>query len=298
MKKSLCPPPFAILGAILLWSGSGMDARANVTGVITSNVDAYFGSQSDANQDRFPLSLPPTWIPVGLGPYSLTSTFLIASAPPPLGNVAPSGLTPFSGAGSFSSFFDVPGNMASSLITGFATPTIPSPIDDAQIGLSMSLTQVGAPSSYAYEQLNYSIDYSLTNTLNSAFQLTGVVGSFVSRSYNVSGTVGSSPGSYAQFGGEMNFYSVIGGVSAPLGQLTFSYLNTSPGGSFATTVTGSGIIGGGVVVNNPDFIRVTGTFYVAGDPSTITVQSVPEPSALALLGLGALGLGQRNRRRS
>ena len=284
--------------AALAWHFATGTAPANVTSVTISNVDAYFGSQSDGFQARFPLSLPSSWGAVGIGPYPLTNTYLIASAPPPPGAATPSGLTPFGGAGSSSSFADVPGNAAVSFIQGVATPTLPSPIDDAQINLGMNLTQVGAPSNYAYEQLNYSIDYGLTNTLNSAGTTNGVVSSFVSRSYSVSGTVGSSPGSYAQFGGEMDFWSVIGGVAAPLGTLYFSYLNTSPGGSFATTVTGSGTIGSGVIANNPDFIRITGSFYVAGDPSSIHVESVPEPSSVGLLAVSALGLLQRFRRRS
>ena len=270
-------------------------ARANVTSVITSNVDAYFGSQSDVNQVSNPAGFNP-WPAVGAGPYPLTATYLISTLPPPSGSLTPSGVTPFSGAGSFSSFADVPGNMASSTIAGFATPTLPNPIDDAQISLTMSLTQVGLPVKYAYEQLNYSIDYGLTNTVNSAGTFNGVVGSFVSRSFNVSGTVGTGAGSYAQFGGEMDFYSVIGGTATSLGNLYFSYLNLA-GGAFSTTVTGSGTIGSGVIVNNPDFIRVTGTFYVAGDPSEINVESVPEPSGLALCGVAATTLlGFRRRR--
>ena len=139
------------LGTALALAVSATLARANVTSVITSNVDAYFGAQSDVYQDRFPLSLPASWAPVGSGPYPLTSTYLITSAPPPSGSLTPSGVTPFSGAGSFSSFADGLGNAASSTITGFATPTLPNPIDDAQISLNMSLTQVGLPVKYAYE---------------------------------------------------------------------------------------------------------------------------------------------------
>lgn len=286
---------FALLGTALALAASATIARANVTSVTTSNVDAYFASQSDTNQVSNPVGFNP-WPFAGAGPYPLTATYLIPGLPPPSGSLTPSGVTPFSGGGSFSSFADVPGNMASSTITGFATPTLPNPIDDAQISLNMSLTQVGVPVKYAYEQLNYSIDYGLTNTLNSAGTFNGVVGSFVSRSFNVSGTVGTAPGSYAQFGGEMDFYSVIGGTATPLGNLYFSYQNLV-GGAFSTTVTGSGTIGSGVIVNNPDFIRVTGTFYVAGDPSEINVVSTPEPSGLALMAAAATTLlGFRRRR--
>ena len=279
--------------AALAWTFVPGAAHANINTVIASNVDAYFGSQSDGYQDRFPLSLPPSWLPVGPGPYPLISTFLIASAPPPSPFATPSNVTTFGGPGSFSSFADVPGNSAFSFIQGY----VGAPgdfIDDAQIGLVMSLTQVGA-SSYAYEQLDYSIDYDLVNSPNSAGFLSGVLPSTVTRSFNVFGNVNALPGSYAQFGGEMNFWSVSGGVPTAMGTLNFSYLNLA-GGAFSTVVAGTGVIGS-VPVNNPDFIRVTGSFYVAGDPSSITVQSAPEPSSLGLLGMAALGLGQRFRRR-
>ncbi len=158
----------------------------------------------------------------------------------------------------------------------------------------MSLNQVGG-SSYAYEQLNYSIDYDLVNSPNSAGSLTGVLNGFATRSFAVFGNVGTGSGSYAQFGGEMNFWSVSGSTPTSMGSLTFSYLNLL-GGAFSTVVTSTGTIGT-VPVNNPDFIRITGSFYVAGDPSSITVQSIPEPSAFAMLGLGALSFLKRARRR-
>ena len=268
--------------------------HAAITGVTASNVDAYFGSQNDAFQDRFPLSLPSSWLPVGPGPYPITQTFLIASAPPPLATLTPSNVTPFNGFGSFSSFADVPGNNAFSLIQGFVG-SLGDFIDDAQIALVMSINQVGS-SSYAYEQISYNIDYSLVNSPNSQGFLSGVLSpATVTRSFAVFGSVNSAPGSYAQFGGEMNFWAVISGTPVSMGQLTFSYLNTA-GGPFSTVVTSSGVIGS-APVNAPDFIRITGSFYVAGDPSSITVQSIPEPTALALLGICTVGLLKRNRRR-
>ena len=121
----------------------------------------------------------------------------------------------------------------------------------------------------------------------------------------------SSGGGAPIFGGESRdesrkghgFYikppcAIIGGTATSLGNLYFSYLNLA-GGAFATTVTGSGIIGPAIPVNNPDFIRVTGTFYVAGDPSQINVQSAPEPTSLALMAASATTLlGFRRHRAS
>ena len=44
----------ACLAAAALCAGP---AQAAINSVLVSNVDAYFGSQKDAYQDRFPLSL-------------------------------------------------------------------------------------------------------------------------------------------------------------------------------------------------------------------------------------------------
>jgi hypothetical protein len=281
---------FVIASAI-----SPAPTRAAINSVLTSNVDAYFGSQSDGYQDRFPLSLPSSWPAVGSGPYPVTATYVITSAPPPPASLIPTNVTPFGGAGSLTNFADVPGNSALSFIQGYiAAPG--NTIDDAQIALKMQINQVGA-SSYAYEQLDYNIDYSLVNTPNSAGFISGVLPGLVTRAYSVSGNVGTGPGSYAQFGGEMNFWSVSGGVPTSIGTLLFSYLNTTPGGAFSTIVTSSGTIGS-IAVNSPDSIRITGAFYVAGDPSSITIQSLPEPSALGLVCMGGVSLLRRARRRA
>src|SRR4051794_38913922 len=83
---------------------SATAARAAINSIPDSNVDAYFGSQSDGFQDRFPLSLPSSWATVGPGPYPVAATYLIASAPPPPATLTPSNVTPFGGAGVINNF--------------------------------------------------------------------------------------------------------------------------------------------------------------------------------------------------
>ena len=136
------------LTAALVWTFAATDAQAAVTSVAASNVDAYFGSLSDANQVSNPIGLNP-WPFVGIGPFP-GATFLPGVPAFPLPTVTPSNVTPFAPAASTSSFSDGFGNIAISKILGFAAggPTV----DDAQIALSMFLTQTG--STYAYEQLN------------------------------------------------------------------------------------------------------------------------------------------------
>jgi hypothetical protein len=178
------------------------------------------------------------------------------------------------------------------VISAYAAPGVGT-MDDAQIALSMRLVQVGT-ASYAYEQVNYSADYALANAPNSAGFISGALATVVTRSYAVSGTVGS----YVDFGGVMNFWDVpTSGPSVLLGTLTFGYNSLTPG-AFSTIVTGSGNIGTpGTWVNSPDSIRITGDFFVAGDPSSITVESLPEPSSLVLAALAAVGLAAVARRR-
>ena len=116
----------------------------------------------------------------------------------------------------------------------------------------------------------------------------------MTRSFSISGSVGS----YVDFGGQMNFWDVpTSGPAIFMGQLLFSYNNVSPG-AFSTTVTSSGLITAPPgYVNSPDVIRITGDFFVAGDPSSISVESAPEPSTFVLAGLGIVGLAVTVRRR-
>jgi PEP-CTERM motif len=272
----------------LAWIFAAGVSQGAIVGVSASNADAYFGSQSDVYQASNPTGLNP-WTPVGLGPYF--GTALPGVPAPPGGNSVPSNVTPLAPSPATASFNDGSGNLANSTIVALVTPP-GNNMNDAQIALSMQLTQSG--STYAYEQVNYSADYSLTNGPNGAGFISGVLAGNVSRSYAVSGTVGS----FADFGGQMNFWDVpVSGPATLLGQLVFSYNNTSPG-AFSTVVTGSGFIGlPPGYIDNPETLRITGDFFVAGDPSSITVESVPEPSSLVLTALGIVGLFVAARRR-
>jgi hypothetical protein len=270
-------------------------AWAAIIGIPDSNVDAYFGSQSDAYQDSNPLAGPWPSSPVLLAPpppgaYALTSVPGIAVNP----NVTPSNITTFAPAPSVSSFNDLNGNTATSTIVGFAGTT--STMDDAQVGLSMVLNQNASATTYTYEQLNYSIDYALANTPNTAGFLSGLLSSTVTRTFAVSGGVGS----WVYFGGQMDFWEVpTAGPVVNLGTLTFNFLNVLPG-PFATTVSGTGFIGPGNVpwgIDAPSTLRVTGTFLIAGDPSSISVQTIPIPAGVWLFG-SALGLLAASRRRA
>ena len=90
----------------------------------------------------------------------------------------------------------------------------------------------------------------------------------------------------------MNFWN--GTTNASLGApLLFNYFNGSAG-TFSASVTASSAI---AAVNFPDVLRITGDFFLIGDPSTIQVQSVPEPSTMVLLASASAGLLFCGRRR-
>jgi len=253
-------------------------ARAQVTSIAGSNVDAYFGSLNDTNQVSNPIGLNP-WPAAGPNPPPFYGTInqLPGVPSPPTGSAPSSNVSPFSPINSTSFFNDGFGNTASSAISGFIAGSTGT-ADDAQIGLFMTLTQTTG--GYAYEQLNYDIDFnvsSLVNTTGTAGTLPGLV----TRTFTVSGSVSTASGSFVAFGGQMEFWD--GTTNTSLGApLLFNYFNAAPG-AFTATVSGSSSIN---AVNFPNVLRITGDFFLIGDPATITVNSVPEPSTLALAALG------------
>jgi hypothetical protein len=98
----------------------------------------------------------------------------------------------------------------------------------------------------------------------------------------------------------MDFWEVpTAGPAINLGTLIFNFMSNLPG-PFATTVSGTGFVGPGSVpwgIDAPNTLRVTGTFLIAGDPSSINVQTIPIPAGIWLFG-GALALLGVSRRRA
>jgi hypothetical protein len=260
-------------------------AEAQVTGVLGSNVDAYFGSLSDSYQASNPPGLNP-WAPAGINPpaYYATATQIPNIPGPPASNVAPSNVTTFSPIASSSSFNDGFNDTATSSILGLVGG--PYTANAAEVNLvSGGMTLMESTGLYDYEQLDFDIDFSVSSFVN-VFGTAGTLGGTVTRTYSVSGLVGTGPGSFAAFGGEMSFWDATTNTSlgAPL---TFNYYD-SVGGAFSGTASGSTFV---AAVNSPDVLRITGDFFVFADPASIQVESVPEPSTLALgvLAIACLG---------
>ena len=274
---------YRLIGGFALFAGACLTsaAQAQVTNIVATDTQSYFGSMNDTNQVSNPIGLNP-WPAAGPNPPLFYSTInqLPGVPSPPGGNVAPTNASPFWPFNGTSFYNDGNGNTASSAIATFISGNTGT-ADDAQIGLFMTLTQTTG--GYAYEQINYVVDFNVSSLVN----VTGTAGTLpglVSRSYTVSGSVGGSAG-FVAFGGQMNFWD--GTTNASLGPpLLFNYFNSQTG-PFTATVNGSSFIN---AVNFPDVLRITGDFFLIGDPSTITVNSVPEPSTITLAATAAVGL--------
>ena len=266
--------------SLLLFSGAAQ-AQLSVTG---SNLNVYFGSQNDGYQASDPINLNP-WPAVTNAQAPYNTLTVLPGVPTPAGGIkgAYTG-NAFSPTPWLSGFSDGFGNSAASIIQGLIGSS--GTVDDAQISTNMFLNQNGLLPNYTYEQLNYEIDYLVLPG-------PGALGTTVTRSFNVSGNVATS--GYVDFGGEMNFWDVTTSSTAiPLGTLKFFYFNNT-GGPFSAPVNGSANITG--TVPPGDTLRVAGDFFLIGDPSQIQINSVPEPSSCALLGLGSLTLLASRRRR-
>jgi hypothetical protein len=287
-RSTLVTVPLLVSAVFLVFSVSPCLGQGFINSITGSNVDAYFGAQSDAYQQPNPVSLPSSWTAVttGLSPY--TGLTQLPGVPgPPIFYTPPSNVTQFSGP-ALSSFSNL-GDSANSIIQ--TTIGSSGTVDDAQIKLIMSVIEASGLG-YAYEQLNFDAEYAITNVSNAAYFNTGLLGTTVTRSFLISGNLPNST-DFATFGGEIDYYDVT--TSTPLGSVTFGTTVTGVG-PFSQTVTGSGLVVG---INGPDVLQLTGSFFLIADPASVSVQSVPEPSTLALLGAGALslvGYGWRRRR--
>lgn len=141
--------------------------------------------------------------------------------------------------------------------------------------VSDDLSQTATDTGFATSLILVYVNYQLGNSGLSA-------ASTYNPSFLVSGTVGSATGSYADFQGRIDYYS--GGNL--LDTVTYSWTDNTPG-SFSTTVTGSAVNGTIPSLAANSTLLVDGVFSLKVDPSTLHVETVPEPGGLAFAGLGA-----------
>ena len=269
-----------------------------------SGVDAYFASDSERDQASDPPGLNP-WTPAGPGPY-WSGNGLPDDPPAPLPHIPGPPSAPGAYAGN--AFAGILGGWTSSFTGGPITAPTTAYSDiydnvssnatvtsDINIGVIMNLTQSPGAPGYAYEQLDFGSNYYLTSN-------PGLGSSTPSLPILVSGTVNGGVTAYAQFDGEVDYTWTPGtyssgslgtttftptGLPVSLGALDYSFYQPN-GGSFYTTLLSSGTLG--AIPSGSGQLALDGYFWVAGDPVDISISSVPEPSALALLGVGAVGV--------
>jgi hypothetical protein len=286
--------------AALALSAVARTSQGQIAGILSSDVEGFFGTQSDGHQaSEAPLT--PPWAASGAGPYPLTGP---ANVPPLYGGF-PNAVFPVVqnipySAGHANVFApDIQGTTADYYIKGgfggTALFTRDAYVSLGALGTAggMHLAQPNTATGYAYEQTNFAMDYLVGAG--------GIAGGAVAglRPFLVTGHV--TAGGYAQFGAEINYWWMpatintgtgvvtITGPTVNLGSLQYNYLNNISPGPFAAIVTQTsapllGAAGTGV-------LEITGDVFVAGDPFDIAVIDAPEPSTFVLGALGVLGLG-------
>lgn len=110
---------------------------------------------------------------------------------------------------------------------------------------------------------------------------------------NVSGTVGTLAGEYVDFQMKEFYFD---NLNNPIGDLTWTYNNSTPGATFSTTVFP---VWSGSPILTDNLITVNGFVTVSADPSSISFAPaiVPEPTVSVCLLAGAASLALRRRRR-
>lgn len=288
MKKHLRPASF-LLGNLLLLVLSASVATAQITGVVSSDVEAFFGSQSDTFQLAEP-PLSPTWGPNVNGPYGFTgptvpplyagfpspSLSYAANIPYDLGHTGPG----FADSQLTTSNYSIIGNYAGGTFTGDAFAMVGGP--------PMSIFQPATATGFVYEKAEFVMTFSVGSA--------GILGG-LAPAYPFIATGNVLPGGYAQFGAQVDYWwiPVLPGTILPngspvnLGTLQYSFLQNG-GGAFGQVVNHSPTVLAGAT--GVGFLQIVGEMYVAGDPFSIEVISiVPEPSSLVLGLAGVAGLG-------
>lgn len=265
MKKPLCPPPFAVLGAILLWAGSGPDAQANISGINTP-LASYglidFDDTKSLNTGGFPGSLYNVGVPAGWG--GTTVSMLQTD-------------------GTTSDFAQ--GDLDGSFIP--FTPTYAINFNN------VTLTQAPLNTGQALLHFTFNIQFQLDAA---GLPLQGTL----FPNFLVSGTVQSPAGSFASVGGTIDYYGVnnTAGTVNLLDTVTYNSSWLTPGSFGPTVAPGTPGSGTTPTLAPNTTLTLVGDIRFIVDPATMSIQSVqaPEPTVGLLAVVAAVPLLARRRR--
>ncbi len=157
---------------------------------------------------------------------------------------------------------------------------------------NIQLSQVNATAGFALLVYTFTVEYTVATNL--PLQAT------LFPNFLVSGTVGSTPGSFASVTGTIDYYDVSNAayVNGLLDTVTYNYFNNTPG-TF-TNQPVSTVLTNGFTPLIPAGANLTlvGSITFTVDPSSISAQSfmVPEPSSGLLAMVAGLPLLLRRRR--
>ena len=169
-------------------------SNAQITGVVSSDVEAFFGTQSDAFQLSEP-PISPTWAANAAGPYPVTGPNVPALYPGyPSPNLALTPNIPYDTGHIGPGFSDTQLTAANySIIGNYSGGTFTGDAFAQTFGPPMSLIQPAGATGFAYEKAEFAMTYSVGPS--------GIaLGAAPSYPFLVSGNVLPGAGAYAQFG--------------------------------------------------------------------------------------------------
>lgn len=185
-------------------------------------------------------------------------------------------------------------------------PTDPITLDFATGGITASgagavysvlptniqLSQVNATTGFALLIYSFTVEYTIASNLASQPTLFP--------NFLVSGTVGSTPGSFASVTGTIDYYDVTNAAynNGLLDTVSYNYINNTPGAFANAPVNGVPVNGFTPLIPGGANLTLVGSITFTVDPSSISAQSfmVPEPASGILVLLTGLPLLLRRRR--
>jgi hypothetical protein len=280
--------------------GLSSTATAQIGNPFRADVQGYFAGGNDVFQQPTPVALPP-WTGPGatLGPYPITGIPSVPAA-----SLTPAYVNPGTPTlpGAFNNF--LPGGyiwappaitLAGSTLNQAGIKYVGpggTAVSDAAILTRFDLNNTTSQNSYAQFRFETDFTYSGPLTGGTATSPTLLV------SYNTT--------TYVQFAGQVRYFSTstdtdgnVLGLWTPLGSVDydFSALGGSGSAILVSPLSSSALA---APPASDNMLALVGDFFVAGDPASIQVQPVPEPSTwvMGLAGLACARWGAFRRRRA